>query len=177
MNPPADQSTHVDLSKCMSEPTLHFGWGECQTRVARFHGRSQLELHPSHGFIAMPGSEHYHDLETDGATFTPTAASASGGDARGRPTFSYSSMTYADRVSNVSDRESTVSAGGDRVSTLNAAPRGTFSRGSVFDRDIEAITTEQSVKERPRDYKGRYRVSSRLLCNESRRQLTRYMLL
>lgn len=116
---------------------------------------------PSLRLTAMPGSEDYHDLETEGANFTPTDASASGGDAEGRPTFSYSSMTYAERVSNVSDRELSMSAGGGRVSTLlGAAPRGTFSRGSIFDRGIEAITTEQSVKERPRDYKGRYRVSS-----------------
>lgn len=73
-------------------------------------------------------------------------------------TFRFSSMTYAERSSTLdADRESTISAS-DRVSAPGAVGRGTFARGSLVDRDIEAIAVSKPKGERARDYKGRYRV-------------------
>lgn len=87
---------------------------------------------------------------------TDSAGAGHGDEAQ---TFRFSSMAYAERSPTLGmDRESIVSAG-DRASAAGAAGRGTFSRGSLIDRDIEAIAVSKPKGERARDYKGRYRVS------------------
>lgn len=115
---------------------------------------------------AEPRAEPLRDWPTDAMPGTPpdltfklTTDSSHGGNGEEAQTFRFSSMTYAERSSTAdADRDSTVS-GSDNVAAVGAVGRGTFSRGSLIDRNIEAIAVTKTKGERARDYKGRYRVS------------------
>lgn len=98
--------------------------------------------------------EVHHDDDDDGESGFVSPAPASSDVAGAGPSFRYSSMNLVDM--NETSRSSTSQS---KSSVRNSeTTNDVFIRGSLLDRNIEAVALVKGATERHKDYKGRIRV-------------------
>lgn len=98
-------------------------------------------------------SRNDEEIYNDDGESGLVSPAANGNDVSGvGPSFRYSSMNLVDM--NETSRSST-----SKSSVRNSETNDVFIRGSLLDRNIEAVALVKGATERQKDYKGRIRVS------------------